>query len=72
MSRKDYEKMAQAIRQKINNEMNWEATLALFRVAWRMADIFEAENERFDRKQFLEAAGVDEDRDGTHYPDAHV
>ena len=54
-----YEQVAEIIRTTRGEEPHWrydEATWALDGVVEKFADLFEADNERFDRERFVAAA----------------
>ena len=59
MSRKDYEAIAAAIRRTVESDGRPIAIIALTTAAERIADVLAADNSRFDRTQFLAAAGVE-------------
>lgn len=62
MSRKDYEAMATALRVKMESYSDTDryvtAREAVRQVAGALADVFAADNPRFDRKRFMKAAGL--------------
>ena len=63
MSSKDYEAIARAIRECVGvapspNAWTKGYDAGLADVAWRLCDVLEADNERFQRARFLEACGV--------------
>lgn len=65
MTRKDYERTAAVIRERVerfrrsshDTEREY-CTAAIATLADDMADMFAAENPRFDRERFLSACGV--------------
>jgi len=58
MSKKDYVAVARAVDRNIEDEGNDDAYKASCRLAERLADVFAADNPRFDRAKFLAACGV--------------
>ncbi len=69
MSRKDYEAIAAVLRAEAESIQNshpdrshyfWRQghRSAITRTARRLADIFQADNPRFDRERFLKACGL--------------
>lgn len=61
MSRKDYEAVATAIRTEVDLAHATGSSIAFMaalRVATSLADVFEDENDRFNRERFLQACGV--------------
>jgi hypothetical protein len=65
MTRKDYEKFAEMIRYNkanpgiVNADAENGYQIALMDMAQHMADIFRADNPRFDRGRFLKACGIE-------------
>ena len=57
MSRKDYIAIAAILANELQHA-DKSARLALIATAHRLADLFNADNARFDRARFLNAAGV--------------
>lgn len=60
MTRKDYVAFAQLITEASDAENNsQEAEAAVRTLARRIADVFAADNSRFDRARFLKACGLE-------------
>ena len=58
MSRKDYVAVAAIIRAEILCYIGTQAEVAAVTIGKRMADYFQSDNPRFDRKKFLAACGI--------------
>ena len=71
MSRKDYEKIANAIKEQADiaawqqaHPDSWDGNepfgrrMAVIQIAMAVADVMEADNPRFDRNRFMTACGV--------------
>lgn len=58
MTRKHYEVFAKVLRDEINHINDHKDKRTVVRIAERLADYFAAENKRFDRERFYDAADV--------------
>ena len=62
MTKKDYELVAEAVRQTglqfVDDEDEVSYTEVLEEIATRLANSFRSENERFDREKFMTACGI--------------
>lgn len=62
MSRKDYIKTAEAIREHRNeHRVAYKSDGAVFVLARTLAEVFKADNARFDFVRFFTACGMNED-----------
>lgn len=59
MTRKVYQEVARIIRTEQDHQMaKFTPSESPVRIARQLADMFEKDNEHFDREKFLEACGV--------------
>ena len=58
MTRKDYQAIAEAIKSTLHD--NVPAVDIAYTIAANLADVFAADNPRFDRSRFLAACGINE------------
>ena len=58
MSKKDYVKVASIIHDALQESGTYDAWASVYEVGQRLADMFAADNPRFDRDRFYKAAGL--------------